>query len=100
MVDDMMTLADDDTLEPNDRRIRLETRRWIVEKWYPRRYGQKVQIGGDPENPVRVLHQNVSLDQLPGPALDALAQFASAYINATDVTPIEASEAPETDAEQ
>ena len=33
-------------------KLRLEQARWNAEKLRPKKYGQKVSIGGDPENPL------------------------------------------------
>lgn len=47
LVDDMQGLADDETLDPNSRRIRVDTRKWIASKMLPKVYGEKVQLSGD-----------------------------------------------------
>jgi hypothetical protein len=36
------------------RRLQIDTRMKLLSKWDPRRYGEKVQVGGDPENPAPV----------------------------------------------
>lgn len=37
-------IADDQTDEPNSRRVRVETRRWLLSKWCPQRYGDNLQV--------------------------------------------------------
>lgn len=33
-------------------RLRLDTRKWIASKLKPKKYGEKVELTGDPENPI------------------------------------------------
>lgn len=47
LVEDMQAIADDESLDPNSRRIRVDTRKWIASKLKPKRYGDKVQLSGD-----------------------------------------------------
>ena len=44
--DQLVAIADDSRLEPNDRRVRLDTRKWLMSKLHPQRYGDKVQVAG------------------------------------------------------
>lgn len=83
--DDLIEIADDDVLEPNDRRVKIETRKWLMSKLAWRRFGDKVQVGGDPENPLMVIHQQVTVEQLSPIELQAIEQLALARLNATDV---------------
>ena len=48
-------------------RVEIDARKWFASKFLPRRYGDKVQLAGDPENPVNV---RTSLSES---ALEALA---------------------------
>lgn len=34
--------------------IRIDARKWLLSKLMPKKYGDKVAIGGDPDNPLRV----------------------------------------------
>lgn len=36
------------------RKLQIETRMKLLAKWSPRRFGEKIQLGGDPENPTPV----------------------------------------------
>jgi hypothetical protein len=51
-----------------------------MSKLGPRRYGERLLVAGEIENPVRVLHQHVSLDQLSRDQLDALEAFAQSLV--------------------
>ena len=60
----IIDIADEENRDPRDRQIRIETRKWIMSKLAPRRYGDRLLLAGEPENPIRVLHEQVSLDRL------------------------------------
>ena len=80
--DQIVDIADDDELDPRDHQIRTAVRQWLMSKLSPRRFGDKVQIGGDPENPLRMMHQAVSLADLTDAQLDALDKFTQSLIEA------------------
>lgn len=55
MIDDTMSIADDETLDPNSRRIRVDTRKWIASKVLPKVYGDKIAVSGDEDGaPIQV----------------------------------------------
>ena len=54
--DEIVDLADDGELEPRVRRIRTSVRQWIMSK-VSRHYGHKVQIAGDPDSPLQIMHR-------------------------------------------
>jgi hypothetical protein len=80
-----LKIADDPGLEPNDRRVRLDTRKWLMSKLNPARYGDKVQIAGDPDSPIRHTVGVLDLSRLSAPELDALERFTDARLAAKDV---------------
>jgi hypothetical protein len=43
-----------------------------MSKLAPKNYGDRLLVAGEPESPVRVLHQQVSLDGLSPEQLEAL----------------------------
>jgi hypothetical protein len=49
MAEDIVDLSNDDTLDPNDKRIRIDTRKWLLSKLIPRTYGDKLDVtsGGE-----------------------------------------------------
>ena len=51
-----------------------------MSKLAPRRYGDKVQIGGDPESPLQVMHREVSLSELLDDQLHALQRFTQSLL--------------------
>lgn len=50
--DEIIDIADDDHLEPNDKRVRVDARKWVASKLRPKKYGDRTLIGSDPENPL------------------------------------------------
>ena len=50
--DDSMTVTEDDML--GHRKLQIETRLKLLAVWDPKRYGNKVQLGGDADNPIKV----------------------------------------------
>ena len=58
MADQCITIADDPTLDPNDKRIRIDTRLRLIGKWNAKKYGDKVSMEHD------VQHKFIPLDEL------------------------------------
>lgn len=52
-VDDMSDIADDPSLDPQDKRVRVDTRKWIASKLHPK-YADKVAVTGDAGGPLVV----------------------------------------------
>ena len=78
--DQILDIADDEESDPRSRQIRTGVRQWLMSKLAPRRYGDKVQIGGDPESPLQVMHRQVSLSELTDAQLDALDSFTKSLL--------------------
>jgi hypothetical protein len=78
--DEIVSIADDGELDPRDRQIRTGVRQWLMSKLAPRRYGDKLQIGGDPESPLQIMHREVSLSDLSEAQLDALQNFTHSLL--------------------
>ena len=78
--DEIVSIADDGELDPRDRQIRTGIRQWLMSKLAPRRYGDKLQLGGDPESPLQIMHRQVSLSELTDAQLDALQNFTQSLL--------------------
>ena len=83
--DQLLEIADDNSLEPNDRRVRLDVRKWLMSKLNPAHYGERVQLAGDPDNPIHHTVAVIDLSRLSSPELDALERFTDARLTARDV---------------
>jgi hypothetical protein len=53
--DQIIQIADDSTADHNDRRVRVDARKWAAAKLNPKRYGDRLTHQGDDENPVQVV---------------------------------------------
>ena len=79
-VDEIVLLANRDDLDANDKRVRIDTLKWIASKIAPRRYGERLLVAGDAENPLQVMHQQVSLNELTDDQLEALERFTATLL--------------------
>jgi len=73
--DQIIDIADEPDLDPRDRQIRVHTQQWLMSKLVPRRWGTKLELSGDPEHPVQLLHKEVSVSTLTNAQIDALMIF-------------------------
>lgn len=76
LAEEIVELADDENIEADSRRIRVDARKWVAAKLKPRKYGDKTILSNDPDNPISALavrldtaitQRNV-IDVTPGPA--------------------------------
>lgn len=44
LVEDMLDIADDRADDPQSRRVRVDTRKWIASKMKPKKYGDKLDV--------------------------------------------------------
>jgi len=78
--DVIIDIADEGDRDPRDRQVRIEARKWVMSKLGPRRYGDRLLVAGEAENPLRVLHEQVSVERLSSDQLSALEAFATAML--------------------
>jgi Bacteriophage Sf6, terminase small subunit-like len=76
----IIDIADEEDRDPRDRQIRIETRKWVMSKLGPRRYGDRLLVAGEAENPLRVLHEQVSVERLSSEQLSTLEAFVTAMV--------------------
>jgi hypothetical protein len=93
-LDDMIEIVDHPELDPLDKRVRIDARRWIMSKAAPRRYGDKVIIGGDGNLGIG---GSISLSDLSDEQLVALEQLAALRLPADDVGAESAPTEPDAD---
>lgn len=51
---DALAIADDPNEDPQSRRVRVDTRKWILSKWAPKRYGDKLEVEQTGEQTIRI----------------------------------------------
>ena len=64
--DDSVTVTEEDML--GHRKLQIETRLKLLACWDPKKYGNKVQLGGDADNPVKI-EAEVQAEKLLGAML-------------------------------
>jgi hypothetical protein len=84
--DQIIDIADDCQLDPRDRQIRTGVRQWIMSK-ISRSYGERLVHSGDPELPVRIVHQHLALADLNEEQLEALDRFSALIVDQHVVKP-------------
>lgn len=53
-VDEMIVIADG-CRDPNKARIQIDARKWRASKLAPKKYGDKLELGSNPENPLALM---------------------------------------------
>lgn len=43
MRDEIVDISDDETLEPDDKRVRIDARKWVMAKTLPKEFGDRIQ---------------------------------------------------------
>ena len=54
--DEVIAIVDTEP-DANRARVRMDGRKWVSSKLAPKKYGDKVQVGGDAGNPLKVITQ-------------------------------------------
>ena len=67
LAEECLDISDDSTLEPADKRIRVDTRKWLASKFQPKKYGDRVVN----EHTGTVNLTNLSDDELEAKAREA-----------------------------
>jgi hypothetical protein len=78
--DEVLVVAYRDDLEPQDKRIRADALKWLLSKLSPTRYGERLLLAGSSVDPIRVLHEQVSLERLSPEQRAALESLATATL--------------------
>lgn len=52
MAEDIQEIADDQERDPQDRKVAIDARKWLLGKRQPKKYGDKTLVGSDPDNPL------------------------------------------------
>ena len=83
--DDLVAISEERDTEPNDRRVRIDTKRWLMSKLVPKKYGDRIVHAGDEDAPIQHVVGRLDLDRLSEAELDALERFADARLAAIEV---------------
>ena len=44
MLEDLLEIADNENIDPNDKRVRIDTRKWVMGRLKPKKYGDKQTV--------------------------------------------------------
>lgn len=74
--EDALQIADDETLDPQSRRVRVDTRKWFLAKMHPKKFSEKVisEVTGANGAPLQIEAKVARIDSaaLDGEAREAL----------------------------
>lgn len=70
VADEALEIADKVNEDAQSRRVRVDTRKWLLAKQAPKRYGDKMTLAGDPEQPLMKMTE----EQLDAALAAALAR--------------------------
>jgi hypothetical protein len=88
--DELAELADDDSIDPQVRRVKFDIRRWLMSKTAPMHYGDKLTVAGDPAAPLLHVHQlDEILSSMSDRELAALESFAQARLAAIEAQQVD-----------
>lgn len=76
---EIIEIGDDESLDPQSRRVRCDNRKWAASKLLPKVYGDRQIVSGDPENPIEVKVQQMSPEERLAEArklLEAIGKLA------------------------
>lgn len=57
MAEDIVDISNDDTLDIQDKRVRIDTRKWLLAKLIPKTYGDKLDVTSGGEALAPPVHQ-------------------------------------------
>lgn len=60
LAENTLEVSDDMDIDPQHKRIMVDTRKWLASKFKPKKYGEKIAVSGDPENPLTMLIKEIS----------------------------------------
>lgn len=83
LADDIVDIADNKTLEPNDKRVRIDARKWLAGKLRPKAYGDKVAVVGGDKTDAPIRHSHAfDLSAASDEELDVIERFIRRSANA------------------
>jgi hypothetical protein len=54
MAEETIEISEEKDDDPASRRVRVDTRKWLLSKLAPKKYGDRIEIAGDKENPLEI----------------------------------------------
>ena len=78
LADQCIAIADDPTLDPADKRIRIDTRIRLIGKWNQKKYGDKIEVESNQSNNIKlsftIPHRDAPVDilELDSPIIQSI----------------------------
>lgn len=60
LADDTLTISDDQSIDPQQKRIMVDTRKWLASKFKPKKYGDRIAVAGEPDNPLTMIIKEIA----------------------------------------
>lgn len=54
MAEEILSISDDPNEDPQSRRVRVDARKWLMSKWAPKKYGDKLEVEQTGEQTIRI----------------------------------------------
>ena len=89
--DDIVRLADDESLDHNSRRLRVDTRKWLMSKLKPKTYGDKLQhTGADGDGAIQIkVTDDWARPVVEGAKVIAVTDQSAPALHPSDTQPID-----------
>jgi hypothetical protein len=75
MAEEILSISDDPDEDPQSRRVRVDARKWLMSKWAPKKYGDKLEVEQHGEQLIQIRiggdrpTEFINVDCRPVPAL-------------------------------
>jgi len=89
--EDILAIADDENIGADSRRLRVDTRKWLMSKVQPKKYGDRLQhTGADGEGPIQIkVSDDWARPVVEGAKVVAITDLSSPKELPSDTQPID-----------
>jgi transposase-like protein len=81
----IIEISNREDLEAQEKRVRIDSLKWLMSRIVPKKWGDRLLVAGDLEAPIQHLHRQVKLTDLSDEQIDALDGFTKSLL--VDATP-------------
>jgi hypothetical protein len=76
----IIEIGNRDDLDPQEKRVRIDSLKWLMSRIVPKKWGDRLLVAGDESSPVHHLHKAASLTDLTDAQLEALDRFTTSLL--------------------
>jgi transcriptional regulator with XRE-family HTH domain len=76
----IIEIGNRDDLDPQEKRVRIDSLKWLMSRIVPKKWGDRLLVAGDVDAPIQHLHKQVNLTDLTDAQLDALDMFTKSLM--------------------